>query len=70
MSVGTFNSGTEFLSDLLKELPAGDVQLPDFQRGWVWDDDHIRSLVAWIARLRRRRSKSTIPLRRSGERMK
>src|SRR5207253_404308 len=24
--------------------------LPDFQRGWVWDDEHIRSLLVSIAR--------------------
>jgi uncharacterized protein with ParB-like and HNH nuclease domain len=26
------------------------VQLPDFQRGWVWDDNLIRSLTARISR--------------------
>src|SRR5512144_716123 len=50
MSASTFDSGKEFLSDLLKELAIGDVQLPDFQRGWVWDDEHIRSLLVSIAR--------------------
>ncbi|OGF60063.1 MAG: hypothetical protein A2Y62_00400 [Candidatus Fischerbacteria bacterium RBG_13_37_8] len=25
------------------------MQLPDFQRGWVWDDDHIRSLIASVS---------------------
>ena len=25
------------------------MQLPDFQRGWVWDDERIRSLLASIA---------------------
>ena len=28
----------------------GGIQLPDFQRGWIWDDDHIRSLIASVAR--------------------
>lgn len=28
----------------------GEIQLPDFQRGWVWDDEHIRSLLVSIAR--------------------
>ena len=27
----------------------GNVQLPDFQRGWVWDDDHIPSLLASVS---------------------
>lgn len=26
------------------------MQLPDFQRGWVWDDEHVRSLLVSIAR--------------------
>lgn len=49
MTASTFDSGKEFLSDLLKELANGEIQLPDFQRGWVWDDEHIRSLVASVA---------------------
>jgi hypothetical protein len=28
----------------------GKLQLPDFQRGWVWDDEHIQSLLVSIAR--------------------
>jgi len=28
----------------------GKIQLPDFQRGWVWDDDHVQSLLVSIAR--------------------
>jgi Protein of unknown function DUF262 len=27
----------------------GDTQLPDFQRGWVWDDPHIKSLIASLS---------------------
>jgi hypothetical protein len=49
MSASTFDSGKEFLSDLLKELASGEIQLPDFQRGWVWDDEHIRALIASVA---------------------
>ena len=37
------------LADLLRQAATGDLQLPDFQRGWVWDDDHIRSLLASIS---------------------
>jgi hypothetical protein len=33
MSASTFDSSKEFLSDLLKELENGKIQLPDFQRG-------------------------------------
>ena len=45
----TFKSGEPSLPDLLRDIQAGDVQLPDFQRGWVWDDEHIRSLIASIS---------------------
>lgn len=37
------------LKDLCTEAGDGRVQLPDFQRGWVWDDSHIRSLLASIS---------------------
>lgn len=33
------------LTDLMKELDAGAAQLPDFQRGWVWDDGRIKALI-------------------------
>ncbi|MDE0158840.1 MAG: DUF262 domain-containing protein [Candidatus Dadabacteria bacterium] len=46
----TFDSTKESLDDLLKEIGKGKIQLPDFQRGWVWDDDHIRDLLVSIAR--------------------
>ncbi len=45
----TFKSGEPSLPDLLREIQAGDIQLPDFQRGWVWDDEHIRSLIASVS---------------------
>ncbi len=45
----TFDSTKESLSDLLQSIKIGKSQLPDFQRGWVWDDEHICSLLASIA---------------------
>ena len=45
----TFKSGEPSLSDILRDIKDGKVQLPDFQRGWVWDDDHIISLIASIS---------------------
>jgi hypothetical protein len=45
----TFKSGEPALPDLLREISRGQIQLPDFQRGWVWDDDHIRSLIASVS---------------------
>jgi hypothetical protein len=46
----TFDSTKASLNDLLREIKEGRIQLPDFQRGWVWDDDHIRDLLVSIAR--------------------
>lgn len=36
------------LSDILRDISDGTTQLPDFQRGWVWDDERIRALIASI----------------------
>lgn len=33
------------LTDLMKAVDTGAAQLPDFQRGWVWDDSRIRALI-------------------------
>ena len=46
----TFDSTKTELGKLLTEIHEGKIQLPDFQRGWVWDDGHIRSLLVSIAR--------------------
>ncbi len=46
----TFDSTKASLNDLLREIKEGKIQLPDFQRGWVWDDDHIRDLLVSVAR--------------------
>ena len=45
----TFDSNAVPLGQLLNRAARGALQLPDFQRGWVWDDDHIRSLLASIS---------------------
>ena len=44
-----FESNQKPLSDLLRMAASGRLQLPDFQRGWVWDDNHIVSLLASIS---------------------
>ena len=46
----TFDSTKASLTDLLREITEGKIQLPDFQRGWVWDDNHIRDLLVSIGR--------------------
>lgn len=37
------------ISDILKSIDQGKIQLPDFQRGWVWEDGRIRALIASIS---------------------
>lgn len=34
--------------DLMKSIHDGKAQLPDFQRGWVWDDNRIKALIASV----------------------
>lgn len=36
------------LEEVLKTIDQGETQLPDFQRGWVWDNDRICRLIASI----------------------
>lgn len=48
--MSTFQTNPVSLGTLLNEVVAGKIQLPDFQRGWVWKDDDIRSLLVSIAR--------------------
>jgi hypothetical protein len=38
------------LSDYLKWTTTGRIQLPDFQRGYKWEDERIRSLLVTILR--------------------
>lgn len=47
--ITTFDSSSESLQDMLRSAGSGKTQLPDFQRGWVWDDQHVRSLLASIS---------------------
>jgi hypothetical protein len=45
----TFTSDKETLQSLLQSIQTGKTQLPDFQRRWVWDDLHIRDLLASVS---------------------
>ncbi len=47
-SSGTFETNEPLLSELLGDIGNGTIQLPDFQRNWIWDDEHIRSLIASV----------------------
>lgn len=39
----------EALREILSSIDKGETQLPDFQRGWVWDDKRIQMLIASLA---------------------
>lgn len=45
----SFRTAEPYLKDVLDSIAKGDIQLPDFQRGWVWDDAHIKSLIASLS---------------------
>lgn len=45
-----FDAISRSLSELLADVDDGRLQLPDFQRGWVWDDDHIKSVIGSVAK--------------------
>jgi hypothetical protein len=45
-----FESNEPLLEEVLKDIDCGKTQLPDFQRQWVWDDVHIRELLASVTR--------------------
>ena len=38
------------LSEYLKWTTSGKIQLPDFQRGYKWEDERIRQLLVTILR--------------------
>ena len=44
-----FKTNPVSLKQLLDNVDSGKIQLPDFQRGWVWDDDRIRGLLASVS---------------------
>jgi hypothetical protein len=45
----SFRTAEPGLNDVLSSIAKGETQLPDFQRGWVWDDMHIKSLIASLS---------------------
>jgi hypothetical protein len=48
--MSTFDTTKNPLQAIIKQIYEGKIQLPDFQRGWIWDDEHVRSLLISIAR--------------------
>ncbi|MCD8347123.1 MAG: DUF262 domain-containing protein [Lachnospiraceae bacterium] len=37
------------LSELMRDVSTGKAQLPEFQRGWTWDDGRIRGILASLS---------------------
>jgi uncharacterized protein with ParB-like and HNH nuclease domain len=50
MAGSTFQTNPIDLDNLLEDCHRGTLQLPDFQRSWVWDEERIKSLIASISR--------------------
>lgn len=38
----------KLITELMADIYDGKIQLPDFQRGWVWEDGRIQALIASI----------------------
>ncbi|MCA9093328.1 MAG: DUF262 domain-containing protein [Planctomycetaceae bacterium] len=49
MSSTTFKTNPVPLASLLRQCEEGKIQLPDFQRSWVWAEDRIQSLISSIS---------------------
>ena len=45
-----FTTNPTSLKQLLGDVESGKIQLPEFQRGWVWDDERIKGLLASISK--------------------
>jgi hypothetical protein len=50
MAGSTFQTNPIDLDSLLNDCHRGVLQLPDFQRSWVWDEERIKSLIASVSR--------------------
>ncbi len=50
MAGSTFKTNPFGLKELLEDCHRGVLQLPDFQRSWVWDENRIKSLIASVSR--------------------
>lgn len=51
MNIIRFDSTKIRLQNVLEDIEIGKIQLPDFQRGWVWDDYRILSLIASVSQV-------------------
>ncbi len=48
MIIAPTSNDTE-LGSLLRDVDCGKMQLPDFQRGWTWDDGRIRGILSSLS---------------------
>ena len=37
------------LSELMRDVSSGKIQLPEFQRNWTWDDNRIVGILASLS---------------------
>ncbi|GEM_PF-3385861 len=44
----SFDSTKKNLYEILKDTDKGKIQLADFQRGWVWDDEFNQILLSHV----------------------
>lgn len=44
-----FKTNPVSLEELLRHCASGKIQLPDFQRSWVWDEERIKGLIASVS---------------------
>ncbi|MFP4529180.1 MAG: DUF262 domain-containing protein [Candidatus Kapaibacterium sp.] len=45
-----FELKKESLNDLLRNVDNGKIQLPEFQRDWIWDDERIIALLSSVGK--------------------
>ena len=49
MSESYFRTEQPSLREILNDCKAGRIQIPDFQRGWIWREDKIMSLISSVS---------------------
>ena len=47
--MSNFKSDKDPLREILKDIKQGAIQLPIFQRGWIWPDDHVQKIIASVS---------------------
>lgn len=49
MAIKAPQSNDTELNELMNDVKAGKIQLPEFQRSWTWDDNRLRGILASIS---------------------